>query len=103
MAEQRQSGEESEGLQPDAVSADLDEAEPNVLVYSLSAAGDSIQQALSALAHQVILQALSHAKSAITSAVADTQAFVFAEAIKSWAVLHCYYNTSLVGTDPAIT
>lgn len=58
--EQRQSGEE---LQPDAVTADLDEAdcfpsEPNVLVYSLSAAGDSVQQALSALAKQVNLPAI---------------------------------------------
>ena len=54
-AEQRQSGKE---LQPDAVTADLGEAdcfspEPNVLVYSLSATGDSVQQALSALAKQV--------------------------------------------------
>lgn len=54
-AEQLQEGED---LQPDAVTADLDEAEsfpPNVLVYSLSAAGDSVQQALSALAKQVSL------------------------------------------------
>lgn len=51
-AEQLQAGED---LQPDDVTAELEEAEcePNVLVYSLSAAGDSIPQALSALAKQV--------------------------------------------------
>ena len=70
-AEQRQSGEK---LQPDAGTADLDEAddfppEPNVLVYSLSAAGGSVQQALSALVKQVNLQAWSDAKSSSTITV----------------------------------
>ena len=100
-ADQRQPGEE---LQPHAVSADLDEAEPNVLVYSISIADDSIQQALSALAKQVNLQTGSYAKtpSTVTSVVAEAQAFFFAEAIRSGAVLCCHHNTPLVGTNPAV-
>ena len=105
-AEQRQSGEK---VQPDAGTADLDEAEdftpePNVLIYSLSAAGDSVQQALSALAKQVNLQAWSYAKtpSTVTCVVAETETFPFAETIKSGAVLCCYHNTPLLGTYPAL-
>ena len=96
-AEQLQPAEES---QPDIVTSDLDEPdsfplEPNVLVYSLCAADDSIQQALSALAKQV----RSHAKTPIMLPLSllRPEQIVLAEAIQPGAVLYCPHNASLMG------
>lgn len=62
--QQQQAGEElqSDNLTSDDVVGDSFLPEPNVLVYCLSAAGDNVQQALSALAKQVKLQTYSHAR-----------------------------------------